>query len=218
MEVLNMKICLRIQWIIRLIDNYIRQLLKKFRKRDKEKEEQLSIEFQKPVSLPPSDEVYLLKKYKWLILRNQSNITYHTEPRRDSHFRCLMNTFDYEDALFRIDPNLRSFRELKERYVQFNARNAGKPIEARKELDELIRLYNTSKHEIFREFDSLLEKYKAPIINSFIMVEKHGDGKVYKSRLSNGHRNRFLYATRGNPVLIGSSGYNPVTYYKHDNF
>lgn len=63
-----------------------------------------------------------------------------------------MNTFDYEDALFRIDANLRFFRELKERYVQFNARNAGKPIEARKELDELIRLYNTSKHEIFREF------------------------------------------------------------------
>ncbi|MBQ2923085.1 MAG: transposase [Tyzzerella sp.] len=108
-----------IQWIIRLIDNYIRQLLKKFRKRDKEKEEQLSIEFQKPVSLPPSDEVYLLKKYKWLILRNQSNITYHTEPRRDSHFRCLMNTFDYEDALFRIDPNLRSFRELKKPIRQY---------------------------------------------------------------------------------------------------
>lgn len=56
------------------------------------------------------DEVYLLKKYKWLTLRNQSNITYHTEPRRVSYFRCLMNTFDYEDALFRIDPNLRSFR------------------------------------------------------------------------------------------------------------
>ena len=231
-----------IQWIIRLIDNYIRQLLKKFRKRDKEKEEQLSIEFQKPVSLPPSDEVYLLKKYKWLILRNQSNITYHTEPRRDSHFRCLMNTFDYEDALFRIDPNLRSFRELKERYVQFNARNAGKPIEARKELDELILLYKSSKHEIFREFGSLLEKYEDPIINSFIMVEKHGDGEVYKSRLSNGpmesvnrkakdlkrlgrgyrnfehYRNRFLYATRGNPVLIGSSDYNPVIYYENDDF
>ena len=75
-----------------------------------------------------------------------------------------------------------------------------------------------------------------------LMVEKHGDGEVYKSRLSNGpmesvnrkakdlkrlgrgyrnfehYRNRFLYATRGNPVLIGSSDYNPVIYYENDDF
>ena len=33
-----------IQWIPRLIDNYLRQLLKKFRARDKEREAQLSFE------------------------------------------------------------------------------------------------------------------------------------------------------------------------------
>ena len=77
-----------------------------------------------------------------------------------------------------------------------------------------------SGHEIFREFASLLEKYQDPIINSFIMVEKIGTGKIYDTRLSNGpieslnrkakdlkrlgrgfrnfehFRNRFLYATR----------------------
>lgn len=53
-----------IQWITRLIDNYIRQLLKKYRQRDREKAEQLSLELQRPVSLPPSDEVYLLQKYR----------------------------------------------------------------------------------------------------------------------------------------------------------
>lgn len=63
-----------IQWITRLIDNYIRQLLKKFRQRDRELEEQLSYEQQRPVSLPPSDEVYLLQKYRWLILASQSKI------------------------------------------------------------------------------------------------------------------------------------------------
>lgn len=92
-----------IQWITRLIDNYLRQLLKKFRARDKEREDQLSFELQQPVSLPPSDEVYLLRKYRWLVLSSQSNIKYHTDPRIDPHFRCLMNTYDYEDALFRID-------------------------------------------------------------------------------------------------------------------
>ena len=64
-----------------------------------------------------------------------------------------MNTYDYEDALFRTDPKLREFRNLKEIYIQFNSRNAGKPIEARSELDELIPMYQTSEHEI--EYSSL---------------------------------------------------------------
>lgn len=230
-----------IQWITRLIDNYIRQLLRKYRQRDKEREEQLSFEQQKPVSLPPSDEVYLLQKYRWLILSSQANIKYHTDPRMDSHFHCLMNTFDYEDALFRIDPKLREFRDLKEIYIQFNNRNAGFPIKAREELDELIPMYKSSEHEIFRDFGALLEKYEDYIINSFIMVEKHGAGKVYNSRLSNGpiesinrkvkdlkrlgrgfrnfehFRNRFLYASRRSPVLNGVSEYNPVMYFEDDD-
>lgn len=231
-----------IQWITRLIDNYIRQLLKKYRQRDREKAEQLSLELQRPVSLPPSDEVYLLQKYRWLILSSQSNIKYHTDPRMDPHFRCLMNTFDYEDALFRIDPKLKDFRDLKESYIFFNNHNAGDPVSARRELDLLIPTYKDSEYEIFREFGSLLEKYEDPIINSFIMVEKHGYGKIYDSRLSNGSiesinrkvkdlkrlgrgfrnfehfRNRFLYAARRNPVLNGVSDYNPVMYLEDDEF
>ena len=81
---------------------------------------------------------------------------------------------------------------------------------------------------MFRQFAELLEKYKEPIINSFIMVEKAAS-KNGKSRLSNGpieslnrkvkdlkrlgrgfrnfehFRNRFLYATRENPELNGTS-------------
>ena len=230
-----------IQWIIRMIDNYIRQLLKKFRQRDRELEEKLSLEEQRPVSLPQSDEVYLLQKYRWLILANQTNITYHADPRIDSHFRCLMNTYDYEDALFRIDPNLKDFRDLKELYIQFNSRNAGKPLEAQKELELLIFKYQNSEHEIFRNFGDLLETYKDYIINSFIMVEKHGFGKVYNSRLSNGpiesinrkvkdlkrsgrgyrnfehFRNRFLYAARQAPILNGTPDSNPVLYFEDDD-
>ena len=214
-----------IQWIIKMIDNYIRQLLKKYRQRDRELNEKLSQEEQRPVSLPQSDEVYLLQKYRWLILSNRSSISYHSDPRMDPHFRCLMNTYDYEDALFRLDPKLKDFRDLKEAYIQFNNRNAGKPMEARKELDGLISMYQSSEYELFRNFGDLLEKYQDYIINSFIMVEKHGQGKVYESRLSNGpiesinrkvkdlkrsgrgyrnfehFRNRFLYAARQEPVL-----------------
>lgn len=103
----------------------------------------------------------------------------------DPHFRYLMNTYDYENALFRFDPKLNDFRDLKETYIQFNNRNAGKPITEKKELDELIRMYQASEYKIFRDFGDLLEKYQDYIINSFIMVEKHGYGKVYESQLSN---------------------------------
>ena len=231
-----------IQWIIRKVDNYIRQLLKKYRQRDRELQEKLSRQQQKTVSFPVSDEVYILQKYRWLILSNQSNILYHSDLRMDPHFHVLMNTYDYESWLFRIAPNLKDYRDLKELYIQFNARNAGNPVSARKELTELIQVYMKSGHEIFREFASLLEKYQDPIINSFIMVEKIGNGKIYDTRLSNGpieslnrkvkdlkrlgrgfrnfehFRNRFLYATRALPVLNGVSDYNPVSYFENDEF
>lgn len=67
-----------------------------------------------------------------------------------------MNTYDYEDALLRLDPKLRDYRELKEMYVRFNSRNAGNPIEAQKELTELIEYYANSEHSIFRDFQRLL--------------------------------------------------------------
>ena len=41
-----------------------------------------------------------------------------------------MNSFDYEDALFRIDSKLKDYRDLKEKYVRFNDRNAGNPLVA----------------------------------------------------------------------------------------
>lgn len=231
-----------IQWIIRSIDSYIRLLIKKYRQRDREHQDKPSYGQQRPVSFPPSDEVYLLQKYRWLILANQSNIHYRSNPRMDKHFHALMNTYDYEDALFRIDPKLRDYRDLKEKYVLFNSKNGGNPLLARTELKELIQEYRNSRFDVFRDFASLLEKFEYPIINSFIMVEKIGNGKIYDARLSNGpiesinrkvkdlkrigrgfrnfehFRNRFLYATRSAPILNGMADYNPVAYYEEDDF
>ena len=74
-----------------------------------------------------------------------------------------------------------------------------------------------------------------------VMVEKHGPGKIYSSRLSNGpiellnrkvkdlkrlgrgyrnfehFRTRFLFATRDNPVINGVTDYNPVTYFNMED-
>lgn len=168
------------------------------------------------------------------------SIIYHNELRMDSFLRCMMNTYDYEDSLFRIDPDLRELRDLKEMYIRFNAQNAGKPMDARIGLDRLIDRYLHCGNPIFHDFADLLIRYHDYIINSFIMVEKHGQGKIYSSRLSNGpieslnrkakdlkrlgrgyrnfehFRTRFLFATRDNPVINASSSYNPVTYYDTD--
>ena len=230
-----------IQWIVHKLDNYIRQLIKNFKQRDRELYQQRTGDFDPRAHIPLSNEVYILQKYRWLILANQSNITYHNDLRIDSHFHSLMNTYDYEYALFNIDKKLEDYRDLKELYVDFNSRNAGNPVTAKVELDGLINYYLNCKHKLFQEFGELLERFKEPIINSFIMVEKIGPGGMYNSRLSNGpiesinrkikdlkrlgrgyknfehFRNRFLYATRNTPVLNGISDYNPVQYYDEDD-
>lgn len=229
-----------IQWIIHAIDMYIRKLIKKFKQRDRELYEQQWQPLEIPASIPLSREVYLLQKYRWLILSNQSNIIYHSDLRMDSHFRCLMNTYDYEDALFRIDPTLQELRDLKELYIQFNTHNAGNPMDARIELDNLIGIYLHCGNPIFIDFANLLIKHHDYIINSFVMVERCGPGKIYNSRLSNGpieslnrkikdlkrlgrgyrnfehFRTRFLYAARNNPVINAVSGFNPVSYYEEE--
>ena len=230
-----------IQWINHSIEMYIRNLTKKYKQRDRENYEQQWHPEVMPAYIPQSREVYLLQKFRWLILSNQSNITYHNELRRDKHLNCLMNTYDYEDALFQIDPNLRELRDLKELYITFNTRNAGHPMDARLDLDELISVYLQSSNPIFIDFADLLIRFHDYILNSFVMAERHGSGKIYDSRLSNGpiesinrkvkdlkragrgyrnfehFRSRFLFAARRNPVITGSSNSHPVSYYQNED-
>lgn len=230
-----------IQWVNRSLDNYIRNLEKRFRQRDRELQAQKSADAGHPVTLPESDELYMLRKYRWIILMNQDNIWYHSDLRMDRHFHCMMNTYDYEERLFRIDQRLERLRDLKELYVQFNSRNAGRPLSAAEELDDLIAQYFYSNDGIFVSFAQLLVRYKEPIINSFVMVEKQGPGKIYNSRLSNGpiealnrkvkdlkrlgrgfrnfehFRNRFLFATRNNPTLDGVEDNDLVQYFEEDD-
>ena len=158
----------------------------------------------------------------------------------DKHFRYFMNTYDYESKLFAIDPRLKTLRDYKEMYVTFNSRNVENPSNAAKEIEKLIDTYYYSGDSIFVDFASLLSNYKEPIINSFVMVQKCGAGGLYDSRLSNGpieslnrkikdlkrlgrgflnfehFRNRFLFATRDNPILDGRTDHAQVLYYEED--
>jgi len=219
------------QWIVRELDNFIRKLIKSFKARDeqryRERTGDYAFDSDRPVHIPISDEVYLLQKYRWLLLSNVENMVYHTEPRYDNHFKCHMDTYSYDTKFFALHPHMKDYRELKEYYARFNLRNAGNPTTAAIEIESLIDLYLNSGYDIFRRFGMLLIKYKEPIINSFVMVERIGPGGIYDSRLSNGPiesinrktkdlkrtgrgfrnfehmRNRFLFATRKNPSIIG---------------
>ena len=230
-----------VQWVIHAIDMYIRQLGRKYRQRDKELQEERSAAAGRPVRLPESDEMYMLRKYRWLVLSNRENIVYRAELRMDPHFHRLMNTYDYESQLFRIDPRLETLRDLKEKYIIFNKEYAGDPMKAATALEDLIDDYFHSGDSIFTDFASLLCRYKQPILNSFIMVQKNGPGGLYSSRLSNGpieslnrkvkdlkrlgrgfrsfehFRNRFLYAARNNPVLDAVSGSRQVQYFEEED-
>ena len=229
-----------IQWINRELDKYLRKLLKKYRERDEEIEARKEQELGKPVHLPRSKEVYILQSFRWLILANQSDIRYKTEAKMDRTFHCMMNTFDYEDYLFGLDPNLREFRDLKELYVSFNQKYGDNPVGAAREIDVLIATYDACGQPIFEAFGRLLVKYRVPIINSFVMVEKISKTGTYRSRLSNGpiesinrkikdlkrngrgfrnfdhFRNRFLYATRSKPVLNWTEHLSPSKYHRGD--
>ena len=102
-----------VQWVLRSIDHYIRSLVKNYRQKQREAEEKKAAELGHPVSLPLSDELCLLQKYRWLILSNRNNITYYSNLRMDPHFHRLMNTYDYESSLFRISPRLRDLPGLE---------------------------------------------------------------------------------------------------------
>lgn len=102
-----------IQWIIRKLENYIRDLIKKYRKRDRDIYISNGGQIDEHTRIPLSREVYLLQKYRWIILANQNSITYHSDLRMDPHLHCMMNTFDYEDSLFSLIHNYENFVILK---------------------------------------------------------------------------------------------------------
>ena len=226
-----------IQWIRTELEQYVRDLQKEFERKDEEKQRKAPYDgFGRQQRIPMSDEVYLLKNYRFFLLANDESIVRYEESHMDRHFRYYMNTAEYERKFFEIDPRLGRLRTLRNKYVEFNKRNAGKPQKAAAEIEILIEEYKNSGDEIFERFARLLKKYKQPIINSFILLERMvGNGDAIVARLSNGPmeamnrlikdlrrlahgfrsfehlRNRFLFASRNDPVLNGRIHVKPAS-------
>lgn len=226
-----------VQWLRNALEQYIRDLQKSFEQRDEERQRKAPYDgFGRQQKLPMSDEVYLLKNYRFFLLANADSITRYEESHMDKHFHYYMNTAEYERRFFDIDPRLSRLRTLSDMYTSFNKRNAGKPQKAADELNLLIEEYKNSGDDIFESFARLLKKYRGPIVNSFILLERIGaNGDAVVSRLSNGPmesmnrlikdlrryahgfrnfehlRNRFLFASRNNPVFNGKTAEKQTT-------
>ena len=177
-----------IQLIVRHILGYIRRKQRELDERDRARHERIEQDIHRRFEFHHSRDYYIVKKYHWLITKNNDDVEYRTKPYYDNMMGRYMTTLDYEEALFRIDPVFRKLRDLKEMYIKFNKRYVGRPKEAADGLRGVIRHYRNSDQKIFYKYVAdTLEEYFDEIVNSFIAVEKYSNsGNKRTARLSNG--------------------------------
>ena len=199
-----------------------------YRQLDEQRHEGLEQELGRRIDFVSSKEYYLLKHFKWLILKNHDDIHYSGRSKYNYKLRRYVTLGEIEDMLFEIDPDLRYIRNLKERYISFNKHYGNNYKAARAELKKLIEVYRDSKYPLFHEVADTLTYHFESIVNSFIMVERICPDGVYLSRLSNGPmeslnrlakdlkrnghgyrnfehlRNRFLFSQRKNAHVLAT--------------
>lgn len=177
-----------VSWLVNKLNLYINLVKKKQLECDhtrlKEKNANTNKGYQ---TIVESNEVYILKKYKWALLKNNENIHYNSSSFYDRKLCRYVNTYEIIDLFLAIDPHFPELRYLKELYVDFNTRNKGNSDGAKLELLELIQLYEKSKESIFIEFSQLLRKHYNEIIQSFEIIRQvDQNGFEIVRRLSNG--------------------------------
>lgn len=177
-----------VSWLTNKLNLYINTVKKKHqeydRKRLKEKNYKANTNHETTVE---SNEVYILKKYRWALLKNNEDIQYNNTSFYDKKLCRYVNTYEIIDLFLALDSQFPELRNLKELYIDFNKRNKGKPDNAKSELLEIIQHYEISKESIFNNFSKLLRKYYTEIINSFeVICQVDKDGNEIIRRLSNG--------------------------------
>ena len=237
-----------IQWITNSMRNYINKLKKKYKEQDQLKLNNKNYKTNKSKNtITQCDELYLLNNFSFFALGNRNNIVYKEERKYNKKFKMYLNINQLETMFFNIDPNLKEMTYLKQLYIDFNTNFIENDVMIESKFNYLINLYKTSKFEIFRDFSSLLTKYKKQILNSFKFVECIDEnGEVFMRRISNGPieswnnkpkdykricngvknfeftRNRLLWSTRKKPSILAipksDKDVHKIKYKKRKNY
>lgn len=206
--------------------SYMRKITNTIDKRDRSIHACREQELHRRLPFSHSREYLIMKNYRWVILKNQSDLKYSNSAVWNYRLNQYATIFDLEDMIFKIAPELKQMRSLKEKYILFNNRYGNDQRNARPALKELITQYRKSGFEEFDRIAGTLEENFEHIINSFIMIKRFCKGNEYVSRLSNGPmealnrivkdqkryahgyrnfdhmRNRFLFSQRLNARIL----------------
>ena len=221
-----------VRFIINRLNGYINELLRKHRKKQQDKLQEKNFRTNRDSqTIKDSEEIILLRDYRWLLLKNREDINYGLRMHYHKKLGMSVNTFALERKFFELDRNLTVFRDLKEKYIDFNNDQYDSLDDVEKRLTALINEYYKCNHKIFIEFADFLLEHFDGIVRSFSITEvsrkTKKDQEAYYSRLSNGPmesfnrkpkdlkrnsrgfsnfdytRNRILWSTRDNPPILG---------------
>ena len=224
------------KYIINLLNVFVNKLMKQYKAKDKKRWEEKAKKLNREIIKGKySREVILLQNYRWVLLKNYDDISHSTYTYYHKLLGMNVNTYQIEKMFFDIDPRLKRYHELKEKYIQFNNSTYESEEEIKQTLDNLIGIYASSQDEIFIDFGMFLKSHAEEIIRSFTTIQvtrkTKDDNEAYYARLSNGlmesfnrkpkdykrstrgssnfdyTRNRILWATRKNPSIRGIPKY-----------
>ena len=122
-----------------------------------------------------SIEYYLIKKKRFILLKNNSSINWFNH-EYNHKLGYTLYLYKYKELLFNIDPLIKEIYDFKETYINFNRMKDREMIID--QLDQIINdFYNHPNKEISR-VGRTMNKWKKEILNSFTWF----NGK----RISNG--------------------------------
>lgn len=112
---------------------------------------------------------YLLKKFNFLLLSGNSNLT---DPNREKKYNKVLaqycNFYDLYEMIVAVDPQLKKVIEIKDELYIFYS--DCKYENAKKELETLIVTCRTSNIQAMQNFSKTMVNWKQEIINSFIII------------------------------------------------
>ena len=154
---------------------------------------------------------YVFKKFNWLLFTKDDKVLdVNRKKQWNNRLQKYLNYYDLLTIMLTSDPDMNETYNLYYRFQLFY--KLKNEHEAKKQINDLITLFQASNIEVMNTFSKTLIQWKQEIINSFIIIERtkkrinnamiENTNKTIKTikRNSNGFsnwdrfRNRVLYA------------------------